>query len=95
MSVVLVERPPRAAARRALELVDEPVVHALLHEQPRPGAAHLALVEPDRVDHALDHAVEVGVLEDDERALPAQLERQLLPDPAVSRRMTRPRRSSP
>ena len=31
-----------------------------------------------RVDHALDGAVEVGVLEDDERRLAAELERQLL-----------------
>jgi hypothetical protein len=80
MSTVLSSgRPDAEQLRAALELVDQPVVHALLHEQPRAGAAHLALVEPDRVDHALDHAVEVRVLEDDERALPAQLERQLLP----------------
>ena len=41
-----------------------------------PGAAHLALVEPDRVDQPLDGAVEVGVVEDDERRLAAELERQ-------------------
>ncbi len=47
-------------------------------QQPRAGAAHLALVEPDRVDDALDRAVEIGILEDDERRLAAELERQLL-----------------
>jgi hypothetical protein len=44
-------------------------------QQARAGAADLALVEPDRVDHALDGAVEVGVVEDDEGALAAELER--------------------
>jgi len=29
-----------------------------------------ALVEPDRVHHALDHAVEIGVVEHDERTFP-------------------------
>jgi len=61
------------------QLSEQPLGDALVHEQPRPRAAHLPLVEPDRVDHALDHAVQVGVLEHDERALPAELERESLP----------------
>ena len=51
---------------------------AFLHEQARAGAADLALVEPDGVDHALDRAVEIGVVEDDEGRLAAELQRQLL-----------------
>ncbi len=60
------------------QLLRQPIGDAFLDEQPRARAADLALVEPDRVHHAFDDAVEVGVLENDERALPAQLERQLL-----------------
>src|SRR5690606_5835696 len=51
--------------------------HALLHEQAAAGAADLALVEPDRVDDALDGGVEVGVLEPDEGRLAAQLQGEL------------------
>ena len=63
---------------RALSLCDQPRRDAFLHQQPRAGAADLPLVEPDRVDHAFDDAVEVGVVEDDERRLAAELQRQLL-----------------
>ena len=49
----------------------------LLHDQARAGAADLALVEPDGVDDAFDRAVEIGVVEDDERRLAAELQRQL------------------
>ncbi len=52
--------------------------HALLHQQPRPRAAHLPLVEPDRVHQPFDRGVKIGVVEDHERRLPAQLQRQLL-----------------
>ena len=50
----------------------------LLDQQARTRTAHLALVEPDGVDHAFDGAVQVGILEDDERRLAAQLQRELL-----------------
>ena len=70
--------PTRSFSMRARSFADEPLGDAFLHQQPRARAADLPLVEPDRVDHAFDHAVEVGVLEDDERALAAELERQLL-----------------
>src|SRR2546430_433806 len=51
---------------------------SLVSQEPRSGAAHLPLVEPDRVPHALDHAVQIGVVEHDDRALAAELERELL-----------------
>ena len=51
---------------------------ALGRQQARPSAADLPLVEPDRVDDALDRAVDIGVLEHDEGRLAAELERQLL-----------------
>ena len=70
--------PTRSFSIRARSFAHEPVGDAFLHEQPRAGAAHLALVEPDRVDHAFDDAVEIGVVEDDERTLAAELEGQLL-----------------
>ena len=60
------------------QLLDQALGDAFLHQQPRARAADLALVEPDRVDDAFDHAVEIGVLEDDERTLAAELERELL-----------------
>jgi len=73
------------------ELRDQPLGDPLVHQQPRAGAAHLPLVEPDRVHHALDHAVEIGVVEHDERTFsrPASSE-SFLPDPAVALRMMRP-----
>src|SRR6185437_12216261 len=49
---------------------------AFLQQQARTGTADLALVEPDGVDHALDGAVDVGVVEHDEGRLAAELERQ-------------------
>jgi hypothetical protein len=71
----LVEWIAHAQPLHALaQLGQQAVVDALLDEQTRTGAAHLALVEPDRVDRALDDAVEVGIFEDDERALAAQLQ---------------------
>ena len=50
----------------------------LLDEQPRPGAADLALVEVDAVDDALDRLVERRVVEDDVRGLAAELQGQRL-----------------
>ena len=50
----------------------------LLHEEPRAGAADVALVEVDAVDDPLDRLVERAVVEDDVRRLAAELERQLL-----------------
>ena len=57
---------------RSDQLFDELVVDLLLDEQPAAGAAALALVEEQAEDGALDGGVEVGVGEDDVRALAAQ-----------------------
>ncbi len=51
---------------------------AFLRQQARSGAADLALVEPDGVDDAFHRAVEIGVLEHDERRFAAKLKRQFL-----------------
>src|SRR3954470_3791031 len=79
---VLVERVADAQRREpALQLVDDRLVDRFLDEQARAGAAHMALVEVDAVDDALDRLVERGVVEDDVRSLAAELERQLLAGP--------------
>ena len=54
------------------QLVGDP----LLHQQPRAGAADVALVEEDAVDDALDRLVEGGVVEHHVGALAAELQRQ-------------------
>src|SRR5437879_8273078 len=61
-----------------LELVEQRLVDALLHEEPAASAAHLALVEVDAVDDALDRLVERSVVEYDVGGLAAELEGQLL-----------------
>jgi hypothetical protein len=53
----------------------------LLHEQPAAGAAHLALVEEDAVDHALDRLVQRSIVEDDVCRLAAQLQGECLVTP--------------
>src|SRR5690606_17762752 len=50
---------------------------ALLDQQTTACATDLPLVEPDGVDDPFYRAVEVGVVEDDERRLAAELEGQL------------------
>ena len=67
-------RPDPELLHSRAQLGDQPLRHALLHQQARARAAHLPLVEPDRIHHALDHAVQIGVLKDEEWALAAQLE---------------------
>ena len=56
------------------ELLDELVVDRLLNEQPAARAAALALVQEQAEQGAVDGRVEIGVGEDDVRALAAQLE---------------------
>ena len=70
--------PTRRVEEACLELVKQRVVNALLHEEPRAGAAHLALVEVDAVDDPLNRLVERRVVEDDVGGLAAELEGQLL-----------------
>ena len=63
---------------RALQLVDDCVGDAFLDQQARARTADLALVEPDRVDHALDRAIEIGIFKNDERRFAAKLKRKFL-----------------
>ena len=79
---VLVERVADAQRRHpALQLAHELVVDRLLDEEPRAGAADVALVEVDAVDDPLDRLVERRVLEDDVGGLAAELEREGDPAP--------------
>ena len=73
--------PTRSFAIRAFSLAHEARRDALGDQQPRAGAAHLPLVEQDPVDHALDGAVEIGVVEHDERRLAAEFQAQPLARP--------------
>ena len=70
--------PTRIVERRSLSFSMSGPCDGLLDEQARAGAAHLALVEVDAVDDALDRLVERGVLEDDVRGLAAELQGQRL-----------------
>ena len=49
---------------------------AFRDQEPGTRAADLALIKPDRVDHAFHGAVEIGIVEHDERGFAAELERQ-------------------
>ncbi len=60
------------------DLLDELVVNLVLDEQPAAGAAALALVEEQAEVRAFDGGVEVGVGEDDVRALAAQFQADAL-----------------
>jgi hypothetical protein len=73
----LIQRRPDAQRIHAtLQFIDKPLLHTFLHEQSRTGAAHLSLVEPDCIDNAFDRAIEIGVIEDNERRLAAEFQRQ-------------------
>jgi hypothetical protein len=75
----LVERIADAQRLQALaQALHQAGGDALLNEDARTGAADLALIEPDRVDDAFDRRFQVGVVEDDERRLAAEFQRQLL-----------------
>ena len=47
--------------------------HGLMHQKPRPGTAHLPLIEPDRVDQSFDCAVQIRVVKHNVGGFPAQL----------------------
>ena len=82
---VLVERVADAQQAHAVpQLRGDLVGHRLLDEQPRSGAADVALVEEDPLHDALDRLVDGGVLEDDVGRLAAELERE--PDAAAGER---------
>ncbi len=75
----LVERVAHAQLVHArAQLVVEAICDPFLHQQARPGTAHLTLVEPDGVDQTFDRAVDIGVIKHDVRGLAAQFERQRL-----------------
>jgi hypothetical protein len=75
---VLVERVAHPQhADPVLELRYHAVRDRLVDEQPRARAAHVALVEEDPVDDALDRLVDRRVVEHDVRRLAAKLHRHL------------------
>ena len=79
---VFVERIADAQRRDAVaQLAEHLRENALLHEQPRAGAADVALIEEDAADDALDRLIDRRVLEDEVRGLSAELERELLVRP--------------
>ena len=78
--------PTRSCAIRRFSESSSVVGDRLLHQQPGAGAAHVALVEEDAVDDALDRLVDRGVVEDDVRGLAAQLQGDLLAVPATDLR---------
>ena len=58
--------------------LDDLVVDRLMREQARARRAALALIVEDRIRHAADRVIEVGVREDDLRRLAAEFERDAL-----------------
>jgi hypothetical protein len=68
----------RERVDRADEGLDECVVDAVLDEDPVRGDARLAGVAELAEDRACDRLVQLRVVEDDERRVPAELERDLL-----------------
>ncbi len=76
---VRVERiAERQAARHLRQLIGELIVHLLLHEHARAGAADLALVHEDAERGAEHRRRHVSVGEDDVGRLAAELERDAL-----------------
>ena len=65
------------------EFADEAVVDGTLHEQPGTGRTDLARAGEDADQRAVDSGFEVGVFEDDVRALAAQLQADLLHVPGA------------
>src|SRR5271166_1201309 len=64
----LVERLTDSQGAHTLPNLSEQIFgDALLHQQARPRAAHLPLVKPDSVYETFDCAVEIGVVENNER----------------------------
>ena len=71
----LIQRRPDAQMVHALaNLGNQRFRDALLHQQARPRAAHLSLVEPDAVHQPLDGTVQVRILKNNERRLASEFE---------------------
>jgi len=68
-------RTDAQGAHTILNLRGQSFGDALLHQQARARATHLALIEPDSVNQAFHGAIEVGVFKDDERRLAAEFKR--------------------
>ena len=73
-----VPAPTASRVDRPDQLLEELVVDAVLDEDPVRGDAGLAGVAVLAEDRARDRLVDVGVVEDDERRVAAELERDLL-----------------
>src|SRR3954447_4987473 len=70
-----IERISHAQAPRPLgNLVDELIVNRGLHEKPARRGAALAIEAVDHENHGIESAIEVRVVEHDDRILAAKLE---------------------
>ena len=78
LRAVLEARTDLQLARRSGQLLDELVIDAGLNEEAVGADAGLAGIAVLRDHGALDRAVDVGVVEDDERRVAAELHRYLL-----------------
>ena len=91
MSVFLSSGSPTRSVRHpALEPVEELVGDRLLHQQPRAGAADVALVEEDAVDDALDRLVDGASSKTMLAALPPSSRVTFLLVPATRLAIARP-----
>ena len=63
---------------RFREPIDERVLETALHEDPLARCAALPCAEEAADDHALDRAIDVGVLEDHDRAVATELQHDVL-----------------
>src|SRR2546426_1816202 len=61
-----------------LNLADQLVCDALLHQEPGTRAANLPLIEPDAVDEPFHGAIQIGVFKNDEWRFSAKFERKFL-----------------
>jgi hypothetical protein len=76
---LLIQRIADGDAPRPLgKFCDEVRVDGLLHQNPRARRAALAVVGEDHEYRGIERARQIGVVEDDERALAAQLHREFL-----------------
>ncbi len=60
-----------------LQFADHRLINAFLHQQPRTGAADVALVEKDSVDDSFDGLIDRGVLENNVGRLAAEFQREM------------------
>src|SRR5258707_12511739 len=71
-------RTDSQSVHAVLNFTDQFIRDALLHQQARPSAANLSLVEPDAVDQAFHGAIQVGIFKNNERGLTPKFEGELL-----------------